>query len=342
LQQDLFGDAFNVVGIVTRGGTPEFITAVLDKDAKPDWLKAWHVFNSDQWIEDVEDVRKAVVGAEGKILLYGKSGGAYLVQQYLTKHGAHVRRAFIESPANLFINRELGIVVDTFWRELGAQDPALQVALGKALDKHPDDRVRMLVTLQRQHFYLPADKLADARAKLIHALANDDTHYYEQARKDYEVDAIMALMASKDVIPQNVRVIELIRPSGEFRPADGKTVRPLMETQYGFTKSLNELVDAGKIPEPRFDFAASHRLDTEVFLIGARWDEAVDYRTTIALAFTYPRHVLYVADDNHTLKKLTADQTRNRMLRAFLAHGPDSAEFRDALAAAESRRWAAR
>src|SRR5262249_4862455 len=157
----------------------------------------------------------------------------------------------------------------------------------------------------------------------------DDTHHYEQARKEYEVDAIMELMASKDVIPQNVRVIELIRPSGEFRPADGKTVRPLMETQYGFTRPLNELVDAGKLPEPHFDFAASHRLDTEVFLLGARWDEAVDYRTTIALAFTYPRHVLYIADDNHTLKKLTADQTRNRMLRAFLARGPGSPEFRD-------------
>src|SRR5262245_5110556 len=42
-QRDLFGDAFNVVGIVTRGTTPEFIRAALGADGQPDWLKAWHI-----------------------------------------------------------------------------------------------------------------------------------------------------------------------------------------------------------------------------------------------------------------------------------------------------------
>lgn len=81
LQQAIFGDAFNVVGIVGRGGTQEFIKATLDVASQPDWAKAWQVFNSDQWIGDIDSVRKAVVGDKGKILLYGRSGGAYLVHQ---------------------------------------------------------------------------------------------------------------------------------------------------------------------------------------------------------------------------------------------------------------------
>jgi pimeloyl-ACP methyl ester carboxylesterase len=341
-QKDLFGDAFNVVALVPRGATPEFIKAAVGADGRPDWLKAWRVFNSDEWVEDIDAVRKAVAGEGGKVLLYGKSGGAYLVQQYLARHGDRVRRAFVESPANPFINRELGIAFDTFWRELGSQDRGLQAELRKALERNPGDRTRILIALQRQHFYVPADKLADARARLIRALAAGDTRPLEACRKDYEVDAVLELSASADVIPQNVRVIELIRPSGEFGRLGGEAVRPLIETQYGFTRPLNDLVDAGKIPEPAFDFAACHRLDTEVFLLGSRWDEAVDYRSTIALAYTYPRHQLFIADDNHTLKKLTAGPARNDLLRAFLALGPGSAEFRDALAAAEPYRWAVR
>ncbi len=341
-QKDLFGDAFNVVALVPRGATPEFIKAALGADGRPDWLRAWRVFNSDEWVEDIDAVRKAVVGEGGKILLYGRSGGAYLVQQYLTKHGDRVRRAFIESPWNPFISRELGISCDTFWRELGAQDKDLQAALCKALERNPADRTRILIALQRQHFFVPADKLADARARLIRTLAAGDRGPFDACRKDYEVDAVLELSASTDVVPQNVRVVELIRPTGEFGRSGGEAVRPLIETQYAFTKPLNDLVDAGKIPEPAFDFAACHRLDAEVFLLGSRFDEAVDYRSTIALAHAYPRHQLFIADDNHTLKKLTAGPARNRMLRAFLAHGPGSAEFREALAAAEPYRWAVR
>jgi pimeloyl-ACP methyl ester carboxylesterase len=339
MQKDLFGDAFNVVGIVTRGTTPEFIKAALGKDGRPDWMKAWTVFNSDQWVEDIEAVRKNVVGETGSVLLYGKSGGSYLVQHYLTQHGARVRRAFIESPYNPFINRELGIEVDNYWRELGARDKDLQATLRKALEQNPDDRIRMLIAVQRQHFYEPADKLAEARSKLIRALAERDTQHYGECRKKYEVDGVMELYAADESIPQRVRIIEFFRPTGEFQRLGGEAVLPLAETVRHFSAAIEALVDARKVPEPTFDFAANHRLPTEVFLLGCSRDEAVDYRTTIALAHTYPRHQVFIANDNHLLMAMVADQSRNRILRAFLANGPDSEAYRDALRAGQSHRW---
>jgi pimeloyl-ACP methyl ester carboxylesterase len=339
MQKDLFGDAFNVVGIVTRGTTPEFIKAALDKDGRPDWMKAWIVFNSDQWVADIDAVRKNLVGENGSIMLYGKSGGAYLVQHYLTKHGASVKRAFIESPFNPFISRELGIEIDTYWRDLGARDMHLQPILRKALEQKPEDRIRMLIALQRQHFYEPVDNLPEARRKLIRALAEGDTGHYKKCRKKYEVDAVMDLYAADEGIPQRVRIIEFFGPTGEFQRLGKEAVLPLVEQAHHFSKPLLALLDAGKIPAPTFDFAVNHRLETEVFLLGCAQDGAVDYRTTIAVAHTYPRHQLFIANDNHLLMAMVSDGSRNRILRAFLAEGPDSAAYQDALSAAQSHRW---
>jgi hypothetical protein len=96
LQKSTFGDGVNVVGIVTRGTTPAFIQASLDPTGKPDWIKAWRIFNSIEWIRDIESVRKSLVGEGGKIDLYGRSGGGYLVHQYLAQYGEHVDRAFTQ------------------------------------------------------------------------------------------------------------------------------------------------------------------------------------------------------------------------------------------------------
>lgn len=342
LQQTLFGDAFNVVGIITRGSTKEFIKATLDTNNQPDWARAWRIFNSDQWIEDIESIRREVLGDKGKVLLYGRSGGAYLVHQYLTKYGAHVLRAFTQSAVNPSLNRELGIDIERFAGELDSQDPNLQPMLREALARYPGDRIKILMALQRQHFYVPGEKLPAARAELIRTLASGDRGFYEQVLKEYEVDSIIKLSESPDIIPQDVRVLELIYPSGAFRKLDGATVQPLIETQYYFTRPLISLVEAGRIPAPAFSFTAAYRLGTEVFILAARGDEAVDYRTSIALASRYPRHQLFIADDNHVFARLTANGLSSRLLQSFLRFGLDSSELQSAMEAAEPYRWAER
>lgn len=40
--------------------------------------------------------KKGLLPPDGKIMLYGGSGGGFLVQQYLDKYGSHISRAFIE------------------------------------------------------------------------------------------------------------------------------------------------------------------------------------------------------------------------------------------------------
>jgi pimeloyl-ACP methyl ester carboxylesterase len=337
LQQKLFGPEVNVVGIVTRGTTPAFIKAALGPDGKPDWQRAWTIFNSNQWIGDIERVRRAVVG-RATIMLYGRSGGAYLVHQYVAQHGDHVSRAFTQSPVNPQIIRQLHISLDNFWSTLSRQSPELQPVLLDALERRPEEHTRILLTLQRQHFYVPDDQLKTERERLIRAFASGDNRTYAQFRKDYEVDGVIRLLASRNSVPQVVRVMELIGPTGAFDQPNAP-VSPLIGPQRDFARELIALEKAGKIALPTFDLAALHRARAEVFILAARDDEAVDYRTSIALAYSYPHSVLFIARDNHNFANISRAGADAKLIQSFFVGGIGSKRLNAALVNAEQFRW---
>jgi pimeloyl-ACP methyl ester carboxylesterase len=338
LQESTFDGSVNVVGIVTRGTTPAFVSAAVGHDGKPDWLKAWKIFNSGEWQRDIDSVRKVLVGEHGKINLYGRSGGAYLVHQYLSKHPDTVDRAFTQSAVNPSLNAELGISLDQFWSELGRQDSSLQTQLLAALQAHPQERIDILMTLQRQHFFVAADKIASARSALIHSLAAGDMAAFRAARKEYQVDDMKEMYASNDIIPQDVRVLELIAPSGAFDQLHSG-IYPLIESQAYEIKPLLDMLRAGAIVLPQFDFTALHHSATEVFLLAGRYDEAVDYRTEIALAYNYPKHLLFIADDNHVFSAMSSNGTSKNLISSFFTGGFSSLEFITAQRNAERYRW---
>ena len=338
-QKSLFGPDFNVVGIVGRGFSESFTRAALDKNGQPDWFRAWQIFNSAQWVEDIESVRQKLVGKNGRVLLYGASGGATLVHEYLMKYGSHVARAYTESAAAPVLNRELGISIDRFWYELGTEEPGLQPMLLNALKQHPTERTSILMTLQRQHFFVPAEKLSASRAEFIRALANNDMQYLEAVKKEYQVDAILGLFKSQTGMPISVRELEFIHPTGAFERLREDRVDPYIESEFVFLKPLVNLIKAGKIPAPGFNLSAGHSANTEVFILAGRRDEAVDYRTSIALAYSYPVHHLFITDDNHVFAKLNASGLHTTLIRAFLRYGLDSSELRDTLMRAEPYRW---
>jgi len=346
LQDRIFGKDFNVVGIVGRGFSEAFTRAALDGAGHPDWSKAWQIFNSRQWLEDIESVRQAVVGKNGKIFLYGASGGATLVHEYLLKHGAKVARAYTESSAIPELNHELGIAIDRFWEEIGAADPSLQLMLLKVLAERPLERTSILIALQRQHFFVSDEKLAAARSEFIRALDKGDMAYLDRLRKDYQVDAIVNLFKSQTGMPISVREYEFIYPTGAFQRRRPDRVDPYVESEYEFLKPLIELAISGKIPTPVIDLSAAHRVEAEVFVLAARWDEAVDYRTSIALAHSYPHHRLFIADDNHVFAKLsrarlttTSIEYHTLLVRTFLKYGLNSAELKSLLSNGQPLRW---
>jgi hypothetical protein len=159
-----------------------------------------------------------------------------------------------------------------------------------------------------------------------------------QALERYQVEAIASLLRSPDAIPIRVREFEFLAPTGEAARLEDEGVHPFLEVEAAFAAPLLELRRAGRISTPSWDPRPGHRLQAEVAVLAGRFDQAVDYRTAIALAHGYPNHLLFLADDNISFTALRADGTDVRLVRAFLGHGAASPEMRAALGAAEAHR----
>jgi hypothetical protein len=149
----------------------------------------------------------------------------------------------------------------------------------------------------------------------------------------------MRLERSRVAVPQDVRVLELLYPSGALDDLSRGGIYPLLESQASFIRPLLDLVKRGAISVVPRDARAAHRVAAEVFVLAARNDEAVDYRTSIALASEYPIHELFIANDNHVFQQMDQLGLRSRLAQAFLADGLRSPRFLAALSTAESMRW---
>ena len=68
LQATLLDSTFNVVGIIGRNYNDELRDLVTDPSGEVDWVKAHKIFSWPQYVNDIEEVRKKVVGPEGTML----------------------------------------------------------------------------------------------------------------------------------------------------------------------------------------------------------------------------------------------------------------------------------
>lgn len=199
-QDRLFGDGINVIGIVGRGYPGEY-TALKAKvgapDSDPDWQAAWRLFRSAQWVEDIELVRKNILGDDSKIMLWGRSGGGFLVHEYLAAHGEHASRAFTSAPAVTPMARFAGVHPDHFWAEIGASDAQAQARLLEVMQRPGTDRHSLAMAFQRQNFFVSMDNRDAARLTLLDAFHGNDENAIAAAYKDYQVTAVQRMNASQ-------------------------------------------------------------------------------------------------------------------------------------------------
>ena len=327
LQEEIFGDRFNVVGIIGRGVNETVAQRVKHGDSI-DWLEAYEIFRSSEWVEDIESVRKDLVGASGKICLYGRSGGATLAHQFLAKHPDHVLTVFTQASYNPFLDVEFGLSSDTFWEEIGHSDAALQPLLIEALSRHPSERSRIVLLLQRQNFFVPANQIAGERAKLIRALHDWDQAMIDKLSEDYQVNAMLGFLAAPDPAA-NVREFELYAPIfAQRHRRTSQRIDPDLEVSELFSQPLLEMLEKKQIAVPTMDFHAAHRTEADVFLLAGRFDHDVDYRSQLALASAYPNHRLLLLSDDHTFLELKKTGLYPRLVQTALAeglHGPANA-----------------
>lgn len=322
IQKKRFGSEFNVVGIVGRIDCPDAVKASKTKAGAIDWVRGYRFYKAAQWVGDIESVRQRVVGRSGKIMLFGQSGGAFLCHQYLEKHGCYVSRAVTPAAVMPFWVRRLGLRSDRFWEELPQES---QQECLTALRKFADRRHLVIQALQRQNFFVPVDKLEEARVSLIHRLADGDEATLAKAMKDYQVNELQDFMKQDIALPIRVRIFEFFEASGEATFLVSGKVYPDLENSRNVAQPLLDLVRKGRIPRPAYDSAAPHRLAAEVLIVSGVRDHTVDYRSSIALAASYPRGELLMLDDDHMF---ALTPSVNRIVKGFLLGGASGAGYR--------------
>jgi pimeloyl-ACP methyl ester carboxylesterase len=321
-QAQLFGDRFNVVGIVGRASAKEVQQRVTRADGSVDWKLAWRLLRAEQWVDDIDAVRRDVVGSTGKVMIYGRSGGGFLSHQYLAKYAQHVTRAFTQAAVNPYLEAELHINPDRFAQEIAAADSSLPKKLEEVLARDPRQRLIILKVLQRQNFFVPIAQLAAERARVINELHAGNTALLTELRAKYQVDDSNALIASPRGIGIRVRIFEFYAPvAGEQR--DKGAAFSIDELARDIAAPLLAL----GITPATSPFAPLHRAQTDVFLLAGKRDHTCDYRTQIALASYYPRHRLLIVDDDHVFHTLNDDGTYAKLLQSVLLDEPDATEI---------------
>lgn len=341
LVRDRLGEGYNAVGVIGRGFSDEVAGRVRRDDGSVDWTLAYRLLNSRQWIEDLDRVRQELVGGDGRVMLYGVSGGGFLVHEYLAVHGDRVSRALTESAPVRPLDGWLRLRHDRFWDELVADDPdgarALAAALARRGDR--DDVVRLL---QRQHYFVGPDELAAERGAAIEEIVAGDEKAIARRKEAYQVDAIAELAAGDTGIGIAVRMYEFVHPVLRHVELADDAVHPNVENEAALARPLLELNRRGEIPDPPFDRRALRRVDADVLLVAGRHDQTADYRAQMVLAAHYSRGELFLADDDHVLSRMDEAGARRRLVSTFLRHGLEAPATRSVIAELETLRWVER
>jgi pimeloyl-ACP methyl ester carboxylesterase len=339
LQNSLFDSTFNVIGIIGRNNNSDLKTLVTDDSGTINWPEAGKVFSWQQYVNDIDAVRKKLLGERGKVSLYGQSGGGLLVHQYLSIYGRFVDRAFTGASVDYSLDSESGINHDRFWMETCEHDTTFATRVSLLMESNLFPRELVAMLFQRQNFFVQTESLFSERNKLLDHLLMNDTATINDYKSKYQISDILSFIDSPDGIPVKVRLFEFILPLLNDLKIEADKLQPDLENLYFSCLPLINAYNENLIEPVMIDHRPLHLVETEVFVLSGRWDHTADYRSQIALASTYRNHCLFMADDNHTFTSLKSKGLYNKILITFLKYGKKDIRFRDFMKSCEPYRW---
>ena len=189
LQRELFGPALNVLTIIGRSRSADLARLVMRGDVV-DWHAAYRLLNWRQWTRDIEFVIGGLAIKSPRLGLYGRSGGAHLIHQLLTRRPDLGGRAYVQAAINHELDVRWGLGADRSWQQLVDADAALARDLLNWLARNPERRRELILVLQRQHFFEPLEEIEAARRQAVRAFLDGDAAQIGRLRSQYQIDAI--------------------------------------------------------------------------------------------------------------------------------------------------------
>lgn len=337
-QHSFFGEDVNVAVIFGRAENHSIIQSVKDKEGQINWEKAFQFLGSNQWIEDIEAVRKAINPSK-KINIYGRSGGGLLLLQYLSRYGQFVEKAFCQTPVSIG-DKDLGISHDKFWMEFKQHSPELIQPFMHYLTAPsiPSDDIYLL--LQRQNFFVDTEHIHEQREVLVKAMLNNDAEALDQFMDTYQVPQTYTIYNSERGIASRVRLSELLflrRRNLHYERTE--KILPDFESLKIASRPLIELYDSINFDAGFSNWKSLKNLETQVFIFAGRWDHTIDYRSQIYLHGLLPNSLLFIADDNHVFSHFYGTENYSTVVQAALSYRKNSVEMDSILTNLEHLRW---
>lgn len=333
-------DSLNVVLIEYRGRTHSPID-LRNPDGSVDWRRAYRLLASHQAVEDIDAVRRDLFreAPDTRIYLYGRSGGAYLVHEYLSKYPTHAARAFTRAAPNPLILHRQGNPESTYFvNSLDAIDPSLRAKLRAVLDRGTVDSHDLLWLLLQLPYGDPS--APEVQARVIDELYVQNTATYDAYHGQPRYD-LTGLLRSK-VLERQLGVGGFLRPLECDGPyllgPEPDHVDPVYATFRYLSAPFISLIEDQGLPGPEYPPLESfRRVEAEVFYLAGRHDHMSPWSIAVELAAWFPNYRYFIADDTHSMNE---HPECYRLLRnAFFLHGLRSRELDEAAASPLCAEW---
>lgn len=302
-ENNLSGLSYVLIG--NRGTSPTLFPEIYNKDGTVNYSLAMKLYSSDQQIADIEAVREdmqsqGLLPPDGNIMLYGGSGGGFLVQQFLNKYGSHVTRALIESSGAPDLAREHGT---TFASKFYESNPEAANTLFTLYPKGPPSSLAYTL------FKLGLQGDTDAQTRIIAGQASrtalQDKYLYlknwlKPANNFPLVNFIIRVPSEVEV---RVRIYELLGADlQDYHPTSPREVVLMYEWTKIVLADLLKANAEGIIATPHFDINRSNYTG-EVLVWSGTGDQ--DFSSSMGqwISAAYPHARQAVFSDAHERQK---------------------------------------
>jgi len=327
-EESLGGLSYVLMG--NRGVSPTLFPEVFNKDGSTDYSRALRFYSSEEQVDDIEAVRqdmlkKRLLPKDGKIMLYGGSGGGVLIQQYLDKYGEHVSRALIESSGAPDLAEKYNT---TFMKKTYLSNESLANSYF-ALTQGGDDTTSLAFLLYKIGLTGNTDlqnRIINSKTDLF-ALDDQWAYLINWLSPSSNFPFVRRILDAPRELEVKVRLYELMGEEIEsYHPTSAHDVC----LGYEWTKvPLADFIQArkeGKIPIIKIQLNRSRYLG-DVMIWSGTADQVFSEQMGQWLCQSYPHARLALFNDTHSRDKYSDYQLEFR--RGFFIHGLNSPEIQD-------------
>lgn len=324
-EEILRGQSYVLMG--NRGVSPTLFPEVFNKEGSENHSQALNLYGSRQQVEDIEAVRmdmqrNGLLPEDGRIMLYGGSGGGVLVQQYLDRYGEHVSRALIECSGGPDLAAKHNT---TFMKETCLSDESLANSYFSLMQNESDTAslAFMLYKIGLAGDVKLQNQIAGSRSGTP-SLEGELAYITAWLNPANNFPLVRRMLDAPRELEVKVRIYELAGDDLErYHPASAQKVCLGYEWIRVILADFLKAHKNGEIPVTKIQLNRSG-YDGEVMIWSNAFDQVFSEQMGQWMRQSYPHARLAIFSDSHERRK--NPEYRQEFRKAFFLHGLYSPE----------------